>query len=485
MVRALAQQLRPLLVQLNSFASGQAFAQYAVPAVAAPQSGGLFGGKRVTTPLSDPLAGVLLPNVTSPKAPELKTGSVGDVKAAALDVSGPNTCVALFVGGGSSIETEATAGASKLLEYMAFSATNARSSFRVARELEKYGAASSCIAGREHIAYVVEGTCLQTAEVTELLLDAAVNQKLADWEVRDMLAKVEEDLEEAYANPSVLAHELLHKAAFSGGLSNPLLPDPASLHGLTGDVLREYVASVFTSGNMAVTAAGVPLSQLQQVAGPMLQGIGSGAAPSAPASKYTGGFLAALSPGAEPTLAVAFEAKGGLSDVKATATAAVVKALLGAGSREAVPYSGKGMEGPLTSVTPLVQMYKSTGLIGLMGTTTSSSSSAAAAADALTQKLQALTSANEASLAAAKQLALGGYQSAISAKAGVVQDMGLQLLSRGKFSAQEYASAVAGLTAADVSKYAIELVKSPLTLVAVGGISSLPKYDTVAGRLKA
>jgi predicted Zn-dependent peptidase len=82
-----------------------------------------------------------------------------------------------------------------------------------------------------------------------------------------MLAKVEEDLEEAYANPSVLAHELLHKAAFSGGLSNPLLPDPASLHGLTGDVLREYVASVFTAGNMAVTAAGVPLSQLQQVRG--------------------------------------------------------------------------------------------------------------------------------------------------------------------------------------------------------------------------
>lgn len=74
MVRALAQQLRPLLVQLNSFASGQAFAQYAVPAVAAPQSGGMFGSKRVTTPLSEPLAGVLMPNVTSPKAPELKVG---------------------------------------------------------------------------------------------------------------------------------------------------------------------------------------------------------------------------------------------------------------------------------------------------------------------------------------------------------------------------------------------------------------------------
>jgi hypothetical protein len=73
MVRALAQQLRPLLVQLNSFATGQGVAQYAVPAVAVPsQSGGMFGSKRVTTPLSEPLPGVNMPNVAAPKAPELK-----------------------------------------------------------------------------------------------------------------------------------------------------------------------------------------------------------------------------------------------------------------------------------------------------------------------------------------------------------------------------------------------------------------------------
>lgn len=166
---------------------------------------------------------------------------------------------------------------------------------------------------------------------------------------------------------------------------------------------------------------------LLKFAGPLLQHVGAGSAPSAPASTYTGGFMAALSPGAEPTLAVAFEAKGGLSDIKATATAAgmvvswprtlahavtqpcskvvvqrqrpvrsaglvhlkqepraaskgsntgfcgmltctvvcwycvlfvspVVKALLGAGSREVLPYQGKEAQGPLTSVTPLVQV---------------------------------------------------------------------------------------------------------------------------------
>lgn len=55
-------------------------------------------------------------------------------------------------------------------------------------------------------------------------------------------------------------------------------------------------------------------------------------------------------------MAVAFEAKGGLGDLKSTATAAVVKALLGSSSREVLPYNRKALDGPLTSVTPLVQV---------------------------------------------------------------------------------------------------------------------------------
>jgi hypothetical protein len=50
---------------------------------------------------------------------------------------------------------------------------------------------------------------------------------------------------------------------------------------------------------------------------------------------------------------------------------------------------------------------------------------------------------------------------------------------------QEYASAVSSLTAADVAKYIEEALKTPLTLVAVGSMSNLPKYDTVKSRLAA
>jgi hypothetical protein len=77
MVRALARHLRPLLAGAGSvFERGQSIAAYAVPAIAVPKVGGLFGGgKRVTTPLSEPLPNVSLPNRTTPKAPELQAST--------------------------------------------------------------------------------------------------------------------------------------------------------------------------------------------------------------------------------------------------------------------------------------------------------------------------------------------------------------------------------------------------------------------------
>jgi processing peptidase subunit alpha len=60
--------------------------------------------------------------------------------------------------------------------------------------------------------------------------------------------------------------------------------------------------------------------------------------------------------------------------------------------------------------------------------------------------------------------------------------MGLQLLARGKFSAAEYAGAVQGLTGADVAGAVAAMLKTPPTVIAAGGITDVPKWDTVAKR---
>jgi processing peptidase subunit alpha len=128
-----------------------------------------------------------------------------------------------------------------------------------------------------------------------------------------------------------------------------------------------------------------------------------------------------------------------------------------------------------------MQVYKSTGLIGLLGTPLKQG--AAAAVDAMSARFESLAKAvPDASLAAAKQVALGGYQAATATKAGAVQELAQQLAMRGVATTGQFAAAVAAVTGADVAAAVGAMLKGAPTLVASGPLSELPKYDTVARR---
>jgi processing peptidase subunit alpha len=499
---ALQQLLRPLLLQQQhralatstsaSFAAAQP--ALAVPAAVAAAAASSIRG-RINTPLSEPLPGVSAVKPSAQPKPQMTvvTGLEGGARAVATDAPGPNACVAVFVGAGAADEAAANApGAAKLIEAMAFRSTSHRSTFRVSRELEKYGAVATAVSGREHMAFCVEATKLHAAEATELLLDCVLNARLADWELRDVKEAVAEEAAAAASSPGMLAVELLHRAAFHGGLGNPLVPDADALDFTEGDELRAFAeATLKNPANLVIAATGISADQLRAFAGPMLaDAAGGSAAPLArPASKYVGGFLTALSPGVPPAVGLAFEAKGGLADPKSVAVAAVAKALLNAPVRESIPFSRKADGAPAAlaaGYAPVAHLYNSTGLIGLVAGC--SPGGATAALDALSAQFDALASKPiaEPALAAAKQLALGGYAAAVSAKTGAVQDAGMQLLARGKFSAGDYAAAVASVSASDVARMAQQALSSGApTVVATGALRDLPRYDVTARKFVA
>lgn len=502
---ALQQLLRPLLLQqqaraLATSAAASAAAQPALaPAVASAAAASIRG--RINTPLSEPLPGVSAVKPSAQPKPQMTvvTGLEGGARAVATDAPGPNACVAVFVGAGSADEAALDApGAAKLLEAMAFRSTDHRSTFRVSRELEKYGAVATAVSGREHMAFCVEATKLHAAEATELLLDCVLNARLSDWELRDVKEAVAEDSAAAASSPGMLAVELLHRAAFTGGLGSPLMPDGEALDYTEGDELRAFAARHLKNPqNLVIAATGISPEQLRAFAGPMLADAASGAGKAAAAppaaasssSKYVGGFLTALAPGVPPAVGLAFEAKGGLADPKAVAVAAVAKALLNAPVRESVPFSRKADASPAAlaaGYAPIAHLYRSTGLIGMVAGC--SPGGATAALDALSSQFDALATKPiaEGALAAARQLALGGYASAVSAKPGAVQDAGMQLLARGKYGAADYAAAVASVTAADVARMAqAALSSSAPTVVATGALRDLPRYDVTARKFVA
>ena len=90
-----------------------------------------------------------------------------------------------------------------------------------------------------------------------------------------------------------------------------------------------------------------------QVAAALLPSGSGGSTPSS--STYSGGVLSCLAPGVVPTVAVAYEAKGGLADIKSAAIAAVLKQLLNE-TAEVLPQMKKKAEAPLTSIAPVVEV---------------------------------------------------------------------------------------------------------------------------------
>lgn len=107
-----------------------------------------------------------------PRPPRLQVGDVEGIRAAAISSPSPNATVGLFVGAGSANETPETAGAAKLMEYMAFKVGRRQSALgagaagaawawgdtRVAGDWAQAGVVRSCWWGMD-----VGGGCLAAA----------------------------------------------------------------------------------------------------------------------------------------------------------------------------------------------------------------------------------------------------------------------------------------------------------------------------------
>ncbi|KAG2500806.1 hypothetical protein HYH03_001568 [Edaphochlamys debaryana] len=485
MLSAGSNQLAPALARCIATSASAA---NAVPALAPAKSGGILssvfgmGGSRIDVPLSEKLPSVTEPPRSSAPAakPSVQTSSVGPgVKVATIESASPLSGLALFIEGGSSAETSSTAGASQVLQIAAFKATANRSTFRLTRELEKIGATAYCRAARDHVAFGIDAVRLNQREALEILADSVFNSRFAYWEVRDSLDALKEQLATQLKNPITTVTEVLHRAAYDGGLGNQLVVDPSLVDGFTDATLREYVASITSPSRVVLAGVGVDHAEITALAGPLLS-VPNTATAAPAASKYVGGSMSVLAPAAPATyVGVAFEAKGGASDAKAAASALVVKALLD-DARPTLPFARKEHE-VFTSLSPFAHLYKGSGLVGVVAS--GAPRKAGALVDALTAKVQAVAKGvSEPQLALAKALALGQLKATTGTTAGLVSSIGWSTLATGKYNGNEVASAVSALTAAEVTSYVSAMVKANPTFVAYGDLSSLPRTDAFAKR---
>lgn len=462
--------------------SSSSAAAFGAPVVAAkPASGGLlaalgFGAARIDTPLSEALPSVPKPVGTSvpAAAPKLQTSVLASgTKLAAIDTPSPLATIALVAEAGSVTETDATTGASKVLQAMAFKATANRSTFRMTRELEKIGATTVASAGRETTSFAISSVKMHTPEMVEVLVDSVLNAKYNYWEVAEALEVVKAQLADASADPAAVLTDVLHRAAFDGPLGQPTLVAPSALDGFTNATLKEYVAAALNPASIVLAGAGVGHEQFKTLANPLF------AASAVPASKaaastYAGGALNVIGSSPLAHVALAFEAQGGLSDAKAAAAAYVVKALLD-GSRSVLPHAEK------ESVSAFAHLYSQTGIFGL--TASGAPNQSTQLVDTVAKKVEALAKGvSDAQLQQAKQVVIGGYKTSLASSSGLVAAVAPQVLRTGKFDASELVASVDALSAADVSAFLSKALKAAPTVAAYGSLGRVPRFDSIAKR---
>ncbi|MDP6446431.1 MAG: pitrilysin family protein, partial [Pirellulaceae bacterium] len=164
--------------------------------------------------------------------------------------------IGYFVRTGSRDETDELAGVSHFLEHMVFKGTQRRSAADVNRELDAIGSESNAYTNEEQTVYYASFLPEYQDRAADLLSDImrpALRESDFEMEKKVIL----EEIAKYEDQPPFGANEKVMAAHFGDHpLSRSVLGSTESVSALTAEQMRDYFATRYSPGNMALVATG-------------------------------------------------------------------------------------------------------------------------------------------------------------------------------------------------------------------------------------
>jgi len=496
----------------KSASHARAFASAALPALSLEGKAStsnafasVFGARdraRVFPPMNEPYAHGLAVNDGGVKEDESVTRTSVTVMKNGATIASENTpggtcAIGAYCAVGSEREGRGMSGFSHALERAAFRATKNRTTFRVTRECEVIGATMSASASREQFSYACDALKTHLGAATELLLDCALNPRLANHEVEEVVKAMKDEVKELNENPQALLMEATHATAYSGGLGYALIAPSGDLSHITGDALREFVSENFTAPRVVLAASGCDHDELVRIAEPMLATLPADEGAAATPSVYVGGDYRQKTDAPITSIVLGFEFKGGWRDAKASTAMTVLTMLLGGGGSFSAGGPGKGMYSRLytrvlnryswaQNCTAFHSIFNDTGIVGISAM--ANSEHVGDMIKVMASELQAVASkggVSEKELERAKNATVSSILMNLESKAVIAEDIGRQILTyKYRKSAADFIVDVRALSAADIAKAAANLLASNPTVAMSGELHSAPRYEEIQGLFK-
>jgi processing peptidase subunit alpha len=201
------------------------------------------------------------------------------LRVASKEAPGHFVSLGCFIDTGSRLETPETAGASYMIQSMAYKSTEGFTSDKLLNELESMGGQLQCQAAREHILYQATVFRRDMARAMNVLNEIVLKPLYLDAEVEEAKVSTSYELANNEFKHDVTIPEIVHATAFQSTrkpildekyppetLGRPLVVQKSVLDDFHSHKIRDFRNLWYTPERMVVTGVGMPHNELVELA---------------------------------------------------------------------------------------------------------------------------------------------------------------------------------------------------------------------------
>ncbi|RWS05427.1 cytochrome b-c1 complex subunit 2-like protein [Dinothrombium tinctorium] len=401
-----------------------------------------------------------------------------------LENYAPVARVGVFVRAGARFETQANYGVTHCLRNAAGFSTKKSTIFGITRNLEHIGGFLTATATREDMIYKLGNSRQYSESNLGYLADTVTRPAYKPWELEDFAYRMETECEQLKINREAALIELLHKAAFRGGLSNSLYSPDYMLGHHDHNMLMEYFNDYYLSKQMVVVGLGLDHDYLVDFVEKNFTMNNGEVKPSKP-SKFVSTEVR-IDQNEDVALAAVVTEGASTKNFKDMLCLSLFQHLLGSGPRIKYNPGGsilqdaasKASQNP-SVVSALNISYSDSGLFGFV---------VAGAADDMNSLIKGIVgrmretakSLKDEHLVKAKNALKTSYLMDLESNDSLLDEIGTQALNFGKvLSLPELEAAIDGITLSDLSSVANRVMKGKGAMASMGKLHNMPYLEDI------
>ncbi|CAF1113923.1 unnamed protein product [Adineta ricciae] len=185
---------------------------------------------------------------------------------ASMENNSPIFRVAAVVDAGAKYEPYESRGVTTLLRVFSNMSTKYVSRHGITKNLERLGANFKCVQTREQMIYSIEGLRNELTHGAQFLVPIVCYPMFKPYEIHDEHERLEVDHKLYLQSPELQLNDLLHEAAFKGGLSRALSVCPDMMKKLSHRQMYTFHSHYYTPERISLVGTGCNHQTLVQLA---------------------------------------------------------------------------------------------------------------------------------------------------------------------------------------------------------------------------